>query len=172
MKKEDIFDTRINWIKMLNGKKKEQAGSIVAWQFVVDTLQVLVQSFSSITGDDDKRRIRESQIKKMLIGMLFEMDECLDLWANQLRINGLLDDEIKRLKKKFKQSSRKVSDLKDIRNGIAFHFADSLLVPDAIIELYTRVDKISLDTINEIMTGGILCGESMKIKFGINLSES
>ncbi len=162
----DKFQDQMNWILDQSGDEKVKAGMIVAWQSIETTLNELVKHFNNITfglEQQDFKRYREVQLKKVIIGMLYEMDACLDFWAKKLNDKKLLDQEIKDKKKEFKTACKKVGldELKEIRNGVAFHFKKYLADPDAIVDTYTKVDKISLDSINEILRAAIRCGRAM-----------
>src|SRR4051812_3713807 len=88
------FENQMSWVKGLSGDEKVKAGTIVAWQSVATTLNELVKHFNSVTSgseQQDLRRDREVQLKKVIIGMLYEMDACLDFWAGKLNDKGLLD---------------------------------------------------------------------------------
>jgi len=163
----DHFHNQMNWVQGLSGDEKVTAGTVVAWQSVATTLNELVKHFNTKTFGSEQpelKRDREVQLKKVIIGMLYEMDACLDFWAGKLNEEGLLDQEIKDQKKDFKTACKKVGldVLKGIRNGVAFHFTDYLADPDAIVETYMKVDQISLDSINEILRAANLCGFAMR----------
>ena len=165
----DHFQNQMNWVQSLAGDQKVKASSVVAWQSTATTLNELVKHFNSITfGSDqqDLKRVREVQLKKIIIGMLYEMDECLDYWAGKLNSEGLLDQEIKDMKKEFKTACKKVGldVLKDIRDRVAFHFTKYLDYLDAVVETYMKVDQISLESINEILRTANLCGFAMRQK--------
>jgi hypothetical protein len=157
----------MDWVQSLTGDQKVKAGTVVAWQSVATTLNELVKHFNCITfgsEQQDLRGDREVQLKKVIIGMLYEMDSCLDYWAGILNGEGLLDQEVKDKKKEFKTACKKVGldVLKSIRNGVAFHFTDYLSDPDAIVDTYTKIDQISLDSINEILRAANFCGLAMR----------
>lgn len=165
----DHFDKQMEWVQSLTGDQKVIAGSVVAWQAIATTLNELVKHFNSIahgSQEEDSKRTREVQLKKVIIGMLYEMDGCLDYWAMMLREKGLLDQKIKECKKKFKRACRKIGlhVLKQVRNGVAFHFTDFLSDPDAIVEVYRMIDRMSLCSINEILREANHCGFAMRSK--------
>ena len=165
----------MSWVQGLSGDEQIKAGSVVAWQCIATTLNELVKNFNNITfGSDNEelKRNREVQLKKVIIGMLYEMDGCLDYWARVLNDKGLLDQQIKEKKKQFKTACKQVGleVLKQVRNGVAFHFTDYLTDPTAIMETYTKIDQISLDSINEILRAGNLCGFAMRDKIMNSMS--
>lgn len=165
----DQFQDQIDWIKSLSGDSKVDAGTVVAWYAVTMTLKELIDHFNTITfnsAQGDMKRYREVQLKKVIIGMLYEMDGCLKHWAGLLHKKGKLDNGIVQKRKDFETECKKVgfSELKDIRNGVAFHFTDYLTEPDAIVDTYTKIDEISLSSINAILRTAIDCGEAMKQK--------
>lgn len=163
----DQFQDQMEWVQGLSGQKQIAAGAVVAWQCVATTLNELVKHFNVIVSGSDEphlKHVREVQLKKVIIGMLYEMDACLDRFARILMAKGPLDQEVKDKKKEFKTACRKVGldVLREIRNGVAFHFADYLTDPEAIVETYNKIDKISLEAINEILKAGNLCGYSIR----------
>ncbi len=165
----DRFETEIDWVQRLTGDEKVKAGSVVSWQAITTTLNELVKHFNAITFGADQpetRRYREVQLKKVIIGLLYEMDACFDYWAWKLREANLLDKAIVDKRKEFKTACKKVGldVLKGIRNGVAFHFTDYLSDPDAIVATYQTVDGISLDSINEILGAATQCGCAMRDK--------
>ena len=165
----DRFQTEMDWVQSLTGDAKVTAGSVVSWQSIAATLNEFVKHFNAITfGSDqpDAKRYREVQLKKVIIGLLYEMDACLDYWARKLREGNLLDPAIVDKKKGFKTACKKVGldVLKEIRNGVAFHFTDYLSDPDAIVTTYQKLDGISLDSINEILRAANDCGYAMRDK--------
>lgn len=165
----DHFQNQMSWVQGLSGDEKVKAGTVVAWQAVATTLNEIVKHFNAITFGSEQpnlKRDREVQLKKVIIGMLYEMDACLDFWAGKLNEKGLLDQEMKDKKKEFKTACKRVGldVLKDIRNGVAFHSTKYLADPDAIVATYTKVDQISLDSINEILETANICGFRMRQK--------
>ncbi len=163
----DHFRNQMDWVQSLTGAQKVKAGSVVAWESVATTLNELVKHFNSITFGSEQRdfgRHREVQLKKVIIRMLYAMHNCLDYWAGILNGEGLLDQEIKDKKKEFKAACKNVGleALKTIRNRVAFHFTDYLSDPDAIVDTYTRIDQISLDSINGILRAASFCGFAMR----------
>ena len=114
----------------------------------------------------EAKRYREVQLKKVVIGLLFEMDECLDFWAGELQKADLLDQDIKDKKKEYKTACKKVGldVLRQIRNGVAFHFTDYLKDPEAVVATYQTVDQITLVSINEILCAANFCGYAMRDK--------
>ena len=165
----------IDWVQSLDGDDKVKAGSVMSWQATASTLNELVKHFNAITfGSDDPeaKRYREVQLKKVIIGLLFEMDACLDLWAGELQKADLLDQEIKDKKKEFKTACKKVGldVLKQIRNGVAFHFTDYLKDPEAVVATYQQVDQITMDSINEILRAANFCGYAMRDKVTESIS--
>lgn len=165
----DHFQNQIGWVQGLSGQQRIDAGVVVAWHCTATTLNELVKHFNTIVSgsdDPDLKHDREVQLKKVIIGMLYEMDKGLDLFAGVLKGKDLLDQDIKDKKREFKTACKKVrlDVLKNIRNGVAFHFAKSLEDPEAIIETYLAIDQISMDAINEILTAANNCGYAMRDK--------
>jgi hypothetical protein len=165
----DHFQDQMEWVQGLSGQQRIDAGAVVAWQCTATTLNELVKNFNTIvSGSDDpgSKHDREVQLKKVIIGMLYEMDKGLDLFAGMLKGKDLLDQDIKDKKREFKTACKKVGldVLKNIRNGVAFHFGKTLEDPEAIIETYLAVDQISMDAINEIMRAANICGYAMRDK--------
>lgn len=166
---EDTFQRKMNWIKEHSGEQQVKAGSIVAWECLVTTLDELVGRFNDITFSEtrsESKRYREVQLKKIIIGMLYEMDQCLDYWAATLNKDGLLNVDIKTKKKNFKMACDIVGldILGNIRNNISFHFADIIAHPDAVVDNYTKVDQMSLESISRIIESANLCGFAMRDK--------
>lgn len=164
----DQFQNQLDWINRHTGDDRQIVGSAVAWQFISRTLNELVKHFNTITfGEDDGfRRDREAQLKKLIIGMVYELDDCLDTWAKLLRERDWLDATITDLKKAFKQNCRKVGldQIRRIRDRVAFHLAESLQDPDEIVALYTAIDGIRLESLREIVTSAQVCGYAMRDK--------
>lgn len=165
----DRFQSQLEWIQGLAGDDKVKAGSVVSWQAIAATLNEIVKHFNTITfnsDEPDSKRYREVQLKKVVIGLLYEMDTCLDYWANELQKTKLLDQDIVDKKREFKIACKKVGldTLKQVRNGVAFHCTDYLTNPDAIVTTYKKVDQITLDSINEILCAANLCGFAMRDK--------
>jgi hypothetical protein len=163
----DEFERQISWVESLDGDDRAKAGSVVAWQGISTTLNELVSRFNDIKlapAPNKKQRNREVHLKKLIVGMLFELDSCLDYWARLLREDGLLTNDINDKKKAFKTEMKKVGldKLKSIRNGIAFHCTDYLSEPDALIETYRTVDSMSIDALRRIHTAAIDCGFAMR----------
>jgi hypothetical protein len=165
----DQFQSQLEWVRGLAGDDKVKAGSVVSWQAIAATLNEIVKHFNVIAFGSEEpksRRYREVQLKKVVIGLLYEMDACLDYWANELRKADLLDQDITDKKKEFKTACKKVGldVLKQVRNGVAFHYTDYLSDPDAIVTTYEKVDQITLDSINDILRAANLCGFAMRDK--------
>jgi hypothetical protein len=165
----DRFQSQLDWVRGFGGDDKVKAGSAVSWEAIASTLNEIVRQFNAITfgsNEQDSKRYREVQLKKVIIGLLYEMDACLDYWARELLKGNLLDQDIVDKKKEFKTACKKVGldVLKQIRNGVAFHFTDYLTDPDAIVSTYEKVDRITLDSINEILRAANLCGYAMRDK--------
>ena len=163
----DEFEKQISWVEGLEGDEKIKAGSIVAWQGISGTLNELIARFNEVnlsTDEDSKKRYRENHLKKMIVGMLFELDNCLDNWGKILMDKNLLTEDIKEKKKGFKTEINKVGlkNLKQIRNGIAFHYTDFLSDPDALTDTYRKLDNINIEALNRIHKAGIDCGYAMR----------
>src|SRR5262245_43749001 len=100
----DEFQSQLEWVRGFTGDAKVKAGSVVSWQAIALTLNEIVKQFNVITFDSTRletKRYREVQLKKVLIGLLYEMDSCLDYWAYELRKLNMLDSEILEKKKQF-----------------------------------------------------------------------
>ncbi len=102
----DHFQSQLDWVRGLVGDNKVKAGSVVSWQAISSTLNEMVKHFNtialnSVLGSDEQslKRYREVQLKKVVIGLLYEMDDCLDYWASELRKANLLDQDIVEKKK-------------------------------------------------------------------------
>jgi hypothetical protein len=165
----DHFEDQINWINGLTGDDRAKAGSVVAWQCVATTINELVKQFNDIsfgTTEPHFKHNREVQLKKVIIGMIYELNDCFNQWTAELRKGGLFDDKLKGLKKAFEDSCAKLglSQLKEIRNGVAFHFKESLTDPDGIVELYTKIDQIPKETLSAIVIAAHECGYAMRDK--------
>ncbi len=163
----DDFERQISWVESLDGDDKAKAGSVVAWQGISTTLNELLSRFNEINltpEPDKKQRNREAHLKKMIVGMLFELDSCLNFWAKVLLDDKLLSDEIKHKKKAFKTEINKVGldTLKSIRNGVAFHCTEYLSNPDALTKTYRKVDSMNLDALSRIHKAAIDCGFAMR----------
>lgn len=163
------WKSQLDWIRGLTGDDKVKVGSVVSWQATAVTLNEIVKHFNVITfgsNEADSQRCREVQLKKIVVGLLYEMDACLDFWANELQKAHLLDQDIVDTKKEFKTACKKVGldVLKQVRNGVAFHYTDYLTDPEAIVSTYERVDQITLDSINEILYAANACGYAMRDK--------
>ncbi len=163
----DDFERQISWVEQLHGDEKAKAGSIVAWQGISTTLDELVNRFNDInlaTIADNKQRNREAHLKKLIVGMLFEIDSCLDYWTRLLNEDGQLTDDIKAKKKKFKTETKKIGldTLKTIRNGIAFHCTNYLSDPEALTKTYRKVDAISLKALSSVHLAAVDCGFAMR----------
>ena len=171
----DQFEKGMDWIKGLAGEEAAKAGSVVAWQCIATTINELVEHFNTITFMSQRtefKRNRQVQLKKIIIGMIFEINDCLGQWTAELRKHELFDDNLKNLKSTFESCCKKVgiAQLKDIRNGVAFHFKESLTDPDAIVELYMKIDRIPICTLREIVDAAHSCGRAMCDKVVKNLS--
>jgi hypothetical protein len=165
----DRFQSQLDWVRGVAGDEKVRASSVVSWQAIASTLNEIVRHFNAIafvSDEQDSKRYREVQLKKVIIGLLYEMDACFDYWASELRKANLLDQDIVDKKKEFKTVCKKVGldVLKQIRNGVAFHYKDYLTEPDAMVSTYETVDQIWLDSINEILRAANLCGYAMRDK--------
>lgn len=165
----DLFDEGLAWISGLSGDRKVKAGMIVSWQFIAATLGQLVARFtelSSASARPEMARHREVQLKKLIIGMLYEMVACLNVWTGELNRAGLMDEDLKEKKRTFEVEYDKIGlqELKEIRNGVAFHFTDYLTDPDAIVETYAKVDKIPIESLNAMLRAALDCGYAMRKK--------
>lgn len=170
----DHFQNQITWVQGLTGDDKKKAGSAVAWQCVMTTLNELVRHFNEVTFSSDEPTLkhnREVQLKKVLIGMLFEVVDTLNHWTGVLREDGLFDDQIKEKKVAFEDAYKRVGvgELKKIRDSIAFHYTKSLTDPDAIVDLLTRIDQIPLSVLNDIIKEANFCGLAMRDKVVRNI---
>lgn len=163
----DDFERQITWVEQLDGDDKVKAGSVVAWQGISATLNELVNRFNDINlapVADKAQRNREAHVKKLIVGMLFELDSCLDYWAKLLIDDELFTGAIRDKKKAFKTETKKVGldALKSIRNGIAFHCTEYLSDPEALTETYRKVDSITVEALGRIHTAAIDCGYAMR----------
>jgi hypothetical protein len=164
---KDPFANQIDWITGLAGDDRAKAGSVVAWQCIATTINELVKRFNDIssgTTEPQFKRNCEVQLKKMIIGMIYELRDCFNQWTADLRKRGMFNDTLKSLKRAFEDSCEKVglTQLKDIRNGVAFHFKESLTNPDAIVDLYTKIDEVPKETLSEIVIAAHECGYAMR----------
>ena len=135
------FNRQLDWVTSLKGDAKIDAGSVIHWHGICTTVNLLVVLFNQVNlGESaiDTRGEREIQIKKMIVGLFYEMDGCLDFWATQLVQKGRLTKNIESKKKVFKKFLKVVGVplLKEIRNALAFHFTDYISQPDALIATY------------------------------------
>ncbi len=163
----DQFDRQLEWVTSLTGEDQIAAGSIMAWQGISAALNELVGRFNEVhldTQSSNDQRHREIHIKKLIVGMFFEMDACMDCWAGRLHASGKLTDEITSKKRAFKLAIKCVGldVLKEIRNGVAFHCSDYLGNPGALVQTYKKLDSITLDQLNELLKTGIQCGYAMR----------
>jgi hypothetical protein len=76
----DKFEREMTWIEGLTGEARVKAGMVVAWQAILTTLNELVKLLNTIhfsSDQPDSKRDRQTQIKKLIIGILHEMVQCL-----------------------------------------------------------------------------------------------
>ena len=163
----DDFQRQMEWVEELSGDQQMKAGSVVAWQCISTTLSELISRFNEINlapVKDNASRNREVHLKKIIVGMLYEIGGCLDYWARILREDKLLTEEIEEKKKTFKTECKKVGidTLKAIRNGVAFHCTDYLTDPVALVDTYRKVDGMNLASLNRVYTAAIECGYAMR----------
>ncbi len=165
---EDKYTDDMTWLNRCTGEEKKLACSVVAWNSISCTLQVLVEQYNNTVfkKHDKHTRHRTIQCKKLIIGMFHELDGCLDYWATELNERELLDDDIKKLKKEFKNACKKAGKnvLQNIRNDVAFHFEGSLMNPDKIYATFEVINTIRQETLNEILKAATSCGVKMRDK--------
>jgi hypothetical protein len=66
----DHFKNQIEWINGLTGDERAKAGSVVAWQCVMTTINELVRRFNDITFGMEEPQFkhdREVQLKKVIV---------------------------------------------------------------------------------------------------------
>jgi hypothetical protein len=171
----DKFEREMTWIEGLTGEARVKAGMVVAWQAILTTLNELVKLLNTIhfsSDQPDSKRDRQTQIKKLIIGILHEMVQCLDSWSGKLNGVDLLDEEIKDKKMEFMIACKKfgLGNLNHVRNEVAFHFAKSMSNPDTIVDAYRMIDQKSFDSINEIVRTANDCGLAMRDKIMGNMA--
>jgi hypothetical protein len=166
----DHFANTIDWINRATCKEeKADVSSVVAWQCVATTLNELVRHYHTITGpstDQKNRRYREVQIKKLIIGMLYESVDCIEKWAGRLYRAGLFDSNLKQMKEVFETRYKVIGlgTLKEIRNAAAFHFTDLIADGDAVVDVYTKIDGIPINQLDKLIKAMQLCGNEMVLK--------
>jgi hypothetical protein len=171
----DQFENQLNWIKGLTGEDRSKASSVVAWQCIATTNNELVKRFNDFSfgrTEQQSKHNYEVQLKKVIIGTIYELNDCFHKWTAYLRRQGLFHDKLKCLKQTFEDTCRTVglSELKEIRNGVAFHFKEFLTDADAIIELYTNIDQIPREMLSKNVIAGHACGYAMRDKVVKTLS--
>ena len=160
----DSFKKQLDWVMDRPGGKRRFASAVFSWQMARQTVSELMENRSYVREEstEDERNFRAIQLEKLLMGYFFEMEDFFDHWASMLRDAGHLSDEIKVTKKSFKDSLKtlvKSSDLRDVRNGVAFHFTRFIHQPEELVRVYRVVLDIESDHLERVFLAMYECGE-------------
>src|SRR5262245_57957071 len=92
------FENQLAWLRGAKGEAQRAAGAVIIWQGVSSSLNELVTRFNEISRrevNDAMTTHRQIHLKKLIVGLLFEVKACFAAWAGSLKLNGKLTDAIK-----------------------------------------------------------------------------
>lgn len=164
----DEFERQISWVESLQGNQQILAGAVFHWQGIIATLQELIIRFKQVHDNaqpDPKKHWREVHIKKQIAGILYELDDLFRKWNGFLHGQNRTLESVAASKKTFDIELRKIGEntLHKIRNQIAFHFEDLVTKPQELVQMYRKLDSLSLDSIDRLHNAAVAYGEAMKI---------
>lgn len=153
----------IEWIEDASEPQKTLRKMVVAWETVRYLLSKTVLSFNEEYFEKEKPNDMEKiAMKRMVIAALFEIKPKIDGWYKDLDDRGLLSKrsaELKIEKRKIIDQARKF-EFENIRN-LTFHYGDPTEDTESLLDLYKKIDAISIGHLNLILRSLSDIGESL-----------
>jgi hypothetical protein len=88
-------------------------------------------------------------IKKMVVGTLFEIRQAAEQASiGVLKKHGAYTEAVKAAHKRLIEATDSIPEMKDVRDGIAFHITDTLRNPQELSAMYRILDGLEIERLD------------------------